>query len=78
MTREPILNVDKACLDSTSMYEKLPAGRYVFLEISDTGRGMDKATDRFTGKGLVSFVQKPSRHEVFLETIHKAITAEKH
>ncbi|MBN4076987.1 PAS domain S-box protein [Mariprofundus ferrooxydans] len=39
-----VIEVDRAYLDSTFVYDELIDGSYVFLEVSDTGCGMDKAT----------------------------------
>ncbi|MDQ6992830.1 MAG: ATP-binding protein [Mariprofundus sp.] len=39
-----LIEADHAYLLSTSLDDHLPTGQYVFLEISDTGCGMDKAT----------------------------------
>ncbi|MDQ6969471.1 MAG: PAS domain S-box protein [Mariprofundus sp.] len=39
-----VIEVDRAYLDSTFVYDELMDGSYVFLEVSDTGCGMDKAT----------------------------------
>ncbi len=39
-----VMQVDRAYLDSTFVYDELSDGRYVFLEVSDTGCGMDKVT----------------------------------
>lgn len=56
------LECDQAYLDATWLDEKLPEGRYVFFEVSDSGCGMDRETlqkifdpffsTKFTGRGL--------------------------
>jgi len=53
---------DRAMLASTYLNEELPPGPYVYLQVSDTGSGMDSATSarifepffttKFTGRGL--------------------------
>ncbi|MDQ6950812.1 MAG: transporter substrate-binding domain-containing protein [Mariprofundales bacterium] len=57
-----MMRVDSAYLAGTCLDDDLPEGRYVYLEVSDTGCGMDKATQdkvfepffttKFTGHGL--------------------------
>jgi signal transduction histidine kinase len=57
-----VTQVDRNYLASTHMDEDMPTGTYVHLEVSDTGVGMDRAsqkrifdpfyTTKFTGRGL--------------------------
>jgi len=57
-----VMDVDAAYLENTHIHDPLPAGRYVFLEISDDGCGMNDEvqkklfdpffTTKFTGRGL--------------------------
>ncbi len=56
------IDADRALLDSLVVVDDLPAGEYVFLEVRDSGSGMDEAvlarvfdpffTTKFTGRGL--------------------------
>jgi len=60
--RTGVVTADKAYLSTTWLTDDLPEGRYVFLEVSDTGCGMGPATverifdpffsTKFTGRGL--------------------------
>ena len=56
------VTADRAMLASTYLDEQLPPGEYVYLDVGDTGSGMDQATaarmfepfftTKFTGRGL--------------------------
>jgi signal transduction histidine kinase len=57
-----VIDVDRAYLAQTYMSDQLPEGRYVYVDVTDTGCGMDKETQKrifdpffttkFTGRGL--------------------------
>ena len=57
-----VMECDEACLSGSYLDDKLPGGTYVYLEVSDTGCGMDSETltrifdpffsKKFTGRGL--------------------------
>lgn len=60
--RTGMLRVDKKYLMTTEIFDELAEGSYAYLEVSDTGTGMDAATQakifdpffttKFTGRGL--------------------------
>ena len=60
--RTGMKDADRGYLASSYVDDDLPAGRYVFVEVTDTGAGMDAATQarvfdpffstKFTGRGL--------------------------
>ena len=60
--RTGCIDADSAYLSEAYLSPELPAGKYVFLEVEDTGKGMDSATQakifdpffttKFVGRGL--------------------------
>lgn len=57
-----VIDVDRAYLSEAYLGDQVPEGRYVYVEVTDTGCGMDKETQsrifdpffttKFTGRGL--------------------------
>lgn len=80
---------DEACLEQSRLKEKPPAGLYVFIEVRDTGCGMDEQTKerlfdpffstKFTGRGLgmaaVLGIVRGHRGAIIVESTHGEGTA---